>query len=82
MNLFFDELLGIMVLQLAGASVRWSFYTIIALIRGQEKPSFIEIYEGTNEDDSNVLSGNALLNGVIGLIAVLGALFLAFWLST
>ena len=80
--MFLDNILGAMIFQIIGASVRWAFYQFVSLFTKNSPPSFIEVYEGTDEDDSHIFSGNALLNGVLGLAFGFGALFLAFLLST
>lgn len=66
--MFLDDILSGVVFQLVGATVRLGVYRIVSLFTGNNPPSFVDIFDGTNEDDSHVLSGKALLNGINGFI--------------
>jgi hypothetical protein len=79
--MFLDNFFGAIIFQFTGASVRWILGVFTSWITGKEKPSYIEIYDGKNENESHIFSSTAFLNGVVGLFFGFGLLCLIVWLS-
>ena len=71
-----DSIIGSIIFEFIGASIKWLFYAIIHLFKGEKVISFGTIYSGDPDDEFHDKIFGGIYNILVGLLVTVGIIVL------
>lgn len=76
-----DSIIGSVILEFIGASIKWVFNLINSFLRGKERVSFSQIWEGEESSEYHEILFNGVSNIFVGVAFIFAIIFLLIFLG-
>lgn len=76
-----DSIIASVILEFIGASIKWIFNLINSFVRGKERVSFTQIWEGKEGAEYHEILLNGVSNILMGVAFIFAIIFLLIFLN-